>query len=120
MQKTTEPQKIHHKAYHHIRRHKKKYVRFLTFFVFLVVYSVIEDLIAVSIHGVEFDIIVLINVFIIALLFTGIAELTERLYKKEEDELKEYENKVEKFVKKEEDVIEDEEKLIKRKIKKIT
>ena len=74
-------------------------------------------MIAVTIHGVEFDIVVLINVFVIALVFTGIAEITERLYKREEHEIKEYEKKVEKVIKKEEDLIEDEEKMIERKIK---
>ena len=110
MQKTNENHRIHQKAYHHIKKHKKKYVRFVSFFIFLVIYSVIEDLIAVTLHGVEFDIIVLINVFTIALLFTGIAEITERIFKKEEP-------KLEKFIKKEEDFIEDEEKVIEKKIK---
>jgi Na+-transporting methylmalonyl-CoA/oxaloacetate decarboxylase gamma subunit len=82
-----------------------------------VIYSIIEDLIAVTIHGVEFDIVVLMNVFIIAIVFTFISEITERLYKKEEPEIKEYEKKVEKVIKKEEDFLEDEEKIIERKIK---
>jgi hypothetical protein len=110
MQETVQKVKIHQKAYHHIRKHKKKYVRFISFFVFLVIYSIIEDLIAVSLHGVEFDIIVLINVFLIALIFTAISEVTESLVKREEP-------KIEKFIKKEEDFIGDEERSIKRKIK---
>jgi len=117
MQEPVEKVKFHQKTYHHIRKHKKNYVRIISFFIFLIIYSVIEDMIAVTIHGVEFDIVVLINVFVIALVFTGIAEITERLYKREEHEIKEYEKKVEKVIKKEEDLIEDEEKMIERKIK---
>ena len=117
MQEPVQKTKLHQKAYHHIRKHKKNYVRIVSFFIFLVIYSVIEDMIAVTIHGVEFDMVVLINVFVIALVFTGIAEITERLYKKEESEIKEYEKKVEKVIKKEEDFLEDEEKIIERKIK---
>jgi len=117
MQEPVQNVKFHQKAYHHIKKHKRKYARFISFFIFLVIYSVIEDLIAITIHGVEFDFIVLINVFVIALVFTGIAEITERLYKKEETEIKEYEKKVGKAIKKEEDFIEDEEKFIEKKIK---
>jgi steroid 5-alpha reductase family enzyme len=113
MQEPVQKTKLHQKAYHHIRKHKKNYVRIVSFFIFLVIYSVIEDMIAVTIHGVEFD----MDVFVIALVFTGIAEITERLYKKEESEIKEYEKKVEKVIKKEEDFLEDEEKIIERKIK---
>ena len=117
MQKPIQKPKFHQKAYHHIRKHKKNYVRIISFFIFLVIYSVIEDVIAVTLHGVEFDIVVLINVFVIALFFTGIAEITERIYKKEEPEIKEYEKKFEKVIKKEEDLLEDEEKIIEKKIK---
>ncbi|MFH1229810.1 MAG: hypothetical protein V1678_05320 [Candidatus Aenigmatarchaeota archaeon] len=110
--------KIHQKAYHHIRKHKKHYVRIALFFIFLVIYSVIEDIIAMSIHGMEFDLVVLVNVFIIAMVFTGIAELTERLYKKEEPEIKEYGKKMKSAIKKEEDFLESEEKNFEKRIRK--
>ena len=117
MQESVQKTKFHQKAYHHIRKHKKNYVRMVLFFIFLVLYSIVEDIIAMTVHGVEFDMIIVINVFFIALIFTGIAQMTERLYKEEKDEIKEYEKKVGKVIKKEEDFLEDEEKMIERKIK---
>jgi membrane protein YdbS with pleckstrin-like domain len=93
------------------RKHKKRTVRFIAFFLFLIAYSIIEDLTAFFLHGVEFDIAMIIIVIVIATIFTAIAEVTEFLYKKEEP-------KIEKIIKKEEKIIKDGEKKIQTGIKK--
>jgi len=105
-------QPLHHKAYHHIRKHKKRYVRFIAFFIFLVFYGVIEDLTAASLTGVEFDIVILITVIVIAIIFTTLTEVTETIFQKEEPKIKRMIKKEEKFIEKEEDKI-------KKKLKKV-
>jgi len=87
------------KVYHHVRRHRKKYFRFIIFFLFLILYGVFEDFISLTIHGVQFNIIVFLTVLSIALIFTTIAEVTEKLVEKKEPQ------KIIKFVKKEEKII---------------
>ena len=86
-------------------------VRFILFFLFLIAFSVIEDLTAFFFHGVEFDLAILMIVMVIATIFTIIAEVSEFIFKKEEP-------KIEKFVQKEEKVIKKEEKKIQSGIKK--
>ena len=101
------------KVYHHVRRHRKKYLRFTLFFLFLLVYGIIEDLTALSLHGIEFNIAVFTTVFFIALIFTTVAELTEKFVEKKEPQ------KIVKFIKREEKVIKKDGKIIKEKLTKI-
>lgn len=87
------------KVYHHVRRYRKKYLRFIIFFVFLLAYGVFEDLISLTIHGVQFDIIVFLTVVTIAIIFTTVAEVTEKLVERKEHK------KIIRFVKKEKKAI---------------
>jgi DMSO reductase anchor subunit len=103
------------KVYHHVRRHRKKYLRFIVFFLFLILYGVVEDFISLTIHGVEFNLVVFSTVFVIALIFTIVAEVTEKLAKKETPKIKKFITKEEKVIKK---IIKKEEKKLKEKIKK--
>jgi membrane protein YdbS with pleckstrin-like domain len=96
-------------------KHKKRVLRFIIFFLFLIVFSVIEDLLAFYLHGTEFDVAIFLIVIVIATIFTAIAEISEFIFKKEEP-------KIEKFVQKEEKVIKKEERKIEsgmQKLKKI-
>jgi hypothetical protein len=97
--------------HHRRRKHKKRIVRFISFFLFLIAFGIIEDVSAMFLSGVEFNIVVLITVTVIATIFTAIAEMTEFLFKKEEP-------KIEKIIKKEEKIIKTEEKKIQNGIKK--
>jgi nucleoside recognition membrane protein YjiH len=100
------------KVQHHRRhKHKKRAIRFITFFILLIAFGVIEDMSAMFLHGVEFDIVVLATVTVIATIFTVIAEVTEFIFKREEP-------KIEKIIKKEEKIIKKEEKKIQTEIKK--
>lgn len=94
------------KVYHHVRRHRKKYTRFIIFFIFLLAYGVFEDFISLTIHGVQFNFIVFLTVLSIAIIFTTVAEITEKLVEKKEPQ------KIIRFVKKEEKIIK--KKLMKR------
>jgi len=97
---------------HKKRKHKKRIIRFITFFLFLIAFGVIEDMSAMHLHGIEFNMVILVTVIVIATVFTIIAEVTEFIIKKEEP-------KIEKFVQKEEKIIKKDEKIIKDKFKKI-
>jgi nucleoside recognition membrane protein YjiH len=97
---------------HRRRKHKKRAIRFISFFIFLIAFGVIEDMSAMHLHGIEFNMVILVTVIVIATVFTVIAEVTEFIFKKEEP-------KIEKFVQKEEKVFKKDGKLIKEKIKKI-
>lgn len=101
------------KVYHHVRRHKKKYTRFVIFFIFLLAYGMIEDFTALTLSGVEFNVATFILVFFIALIFTSIAEITEKLVEKKEPQ------KIMKFIKKEGKIIKKDGKILKDKLKKI-
>ena len=100
------------KSHHQRRRkHKKRVIRFIAFFLFLIAFGVIEDMSAMYLHGIEFNMVILVTVIVIATVFTAIAEFTEFIIKKEEP-------KIEKFVQKEEKVIKKDEKIIKDKLTK--
>jgi len=101
------------KVYHHVRRHRKKYWRFVLFFLFLLVYGIIEDVTAMSLHGIELNLAVLTTVSVIALVFTTIAELTEKFVQKKEPQ------KIAKFIRKKEKIIKKDGKIFKEKLKKI-
>jgi sensor domain CHASE-containing protein len=101
---------LHHNARRHIRKHKKNYVRFISFFAFLVAYSILEDIISISIHGVEMDLMVVLNILVIATVFTLISQGTENLYRKEEP-------KIEKLIRKEEKLIDGEERKIRKRLR---
>ncbi len=100
---------MHHTPYHqlrrHVHKHGKHYVRFIAFFFFLVVYSIVEDLVAVTTLGVQFSFQLFIHILILALLFTAIAQKTERLFEKEAERVEEFveieEPKIKKALKKE-------------------
>lgn len=98
--------------HHRRRRHKKRVFRFVSFFVFLIAFGVIEDMSAMFLHGIEFDMVVLATVTVIATIFTAIAEVSEFIFKKEEP-------KIEKFVQKEEKIIKKDGKIIKNRITKV-
>ena len=87
------------KVYHHVRRHRRKYLRFIVFFLLLLLYGIFEDLISLTIQGVEFNIIVFLTVVVIALAFTTVAEITEKLVERKDHQ------KIIRFVRKEERVI---------------
>ena len=74
------------KVYHHVRKHRKKYSRFILFFVILLTFRVIEDYFLIKSIGIEFeiDIFILFSIILIASIFTGIAELTEELIEEKE------------------------------------
>jgi len=99
------------KVYHHVRKHKKKYTRFIIFFVFLLAYGMIEDFTALTLSGVEFNVATFTLVFFVALIFTTIAEITEKLIEKKEPQ------KIVRFIKKEEKAIERNGKILKDKLK---
>lgn len=96
----------HHKRH----KHKKRVLRFIVFFTFLIAFSIVEDLVAFYFHGAEFDVAILIIVVSVATVFTAIAEITEFIFKKEEP-------KIEKFVHKEEKAFKSEERKIESEIK---
>ena len=97
--------------HHRKRKHKKRVVRFISFFIFLIAFGIIEDMSAMYLHGMEFNMLVLTTVTVVATIFTVIAEVTEYIFKKEEP-------KIEKVIKKEERIIKNEERKIKSEIKK--
>ena len=97
---------------HRRHKHKKRTIRFISFFLFLIAFGVIEDMSAMYLHGIEFNMVLLVTVIVIATVFTAIAEITEYVFKKEEP-------KIEKFVQKEGKIIKKDEKLIKNKIVKV-
>ena len=80
-------------------------MRFIAFFVFLVVFSVIEDLVAVTTIGVKFDLQLFSHIIVLALVFTAIAHKTEKLFEKEAERVEEFveieEPKIKKALKKE-------------------
>jgi len=67
---------------------------------------------AASLTGVEFDIVILITVIVIATVFTIMVEVTEKIFQKEEPKIK-------RMMKREEKFIEKEEGKIKKRLKKI-
>lgn len=99
-------ERFHQKAYHHVKKHRKKYTRFALFFIVLLLFRLIEDyfLLSSPVFEVEFDIFIFIFVILSALAFTAIAEMTEIMIEKEEAK------KLLNFITKKE-------KMIKRKIK---
>ena len=81
-------QRLHQKAKYHVRKHRKKYTRFVLFFVFLLLFRILEDysLLTSPFFEIEFDIIIFLVVSLSALIFTIIAEVTEMLIEEEEAE----------------------------------
>ena len=80
----------YHGIHHHLRKHAKHYVRFIAFFFFLMIFSIVEDLIAVTTIGVKFDFQLLSHIVILALIFTAIAHKTEKLFEKEAERVEEF------------------------------
>lgn len=95
----------YHSIHHHFRKHAKHYIRFIAFFFFLMAFSIIEDLIAVTTIGVKFDFQLLSHIVILALIFTAIAHRTEKLFEKEAEKVEEFveieEPKIKKALKRE-------------------
>jgi len=113
MQKDTKIQKSkYHPIRRHVRKHKKKYLRFISFLIFLVAFGIVEDLTALYLHGIEFKLMTLVIITVIAFIFTVISELTEFVVVKEEPKIRE-------VIKKEEKIIKKDEEIIKKKLKKI-
>lgn len=88
----------------HLKTHKKRYVRFTAFFLMLVLFAYIEDVIVALFSGSELSTRMLMLILFIAIIFTFIAEHTEKLFEKEAEEAAEIveseEAKVKKFLKK--------------------
>ena len=97
--------KFHRQLYHHVRHHKKHYVRFFAFFTFLLIFAILEDTIVAFATGAPFVAYTLVIIFIVSLIFTIIAEYTEKMFEREAE-------KVAKVVEKEETKIKKAEKKI--------
>src|SRR3989338_7384976 len=79
----------YHSIHHHLRKHVKHYVRFIAFFFFLMIFSIVEDLIAVTTIGVKFDFQLLSHIVILALIFSAISPKTQKLFEKEAERVEE-------------------------------
>lgn len=79
-------ERIHHKTYKHVKRHRKKYTRFFLFFIVLFMIRVLEDFYLLNSFGIELeiDIFIMATFLLGALVFTLISELTEIMIEKEE------------------------------------
>lgn len=97
-------EQIHDKIHHHVRRHRKKYLRFALFLLVLSLFRIAEDYFLVKSLGLEFDIdiIILFSIVSIAAIFTLLSGLTEKVIEYEEPKI--------------EEIIKEEEKLIKKRI----
>jgi membrane protein YqaA with SNARE-associated domain len=86
MKRKSEKERIHQKAYRHVKKHRKKYTRFILFFIVLLFSRIVEDyfLITSPAFEVEFDIFIFVIIILSAIIFTAIAEMTEILVEKEE------------------------------------
>jgi hypothetical protein len=86
MEEPKDMQDQHGKAYLHIKRHKKKYSRFVLFFILLAAFRVIEDYYLIRSMGIEFefDAFIFLSIIVAALLFTLISEVTEKFIEEEE------------------------------------
>ena len=95
----------YHSIHHHLRKHAKHYMRFIAFFFFLMVFSIVEDLVAVTTIGVKFDLQLFSHIVVLALIFTAIAHKTEKLFEKGAERVEEFveieEPKIEKVLKRE-------------------
>jgi len=93
------------------RKHKKRALRVVLFFILLVIFGFVEDMIvmyvtrAASVFSIFFRIENILIVLLIAIVFTLIAEFTEKLYAGKKP--KEIVNGTAKFIKKEEKIIGD-------------
>ena len=113
--KEAEDDRLHVKA--HLKRHRKKYFRFVLFFIMLTAFRVIEDYYLLSSMNIEFefDAFIFLSIIVAAVLFTVVSEVTEKLIEEEEAKkllelIKEKEPGLKCF-------IEDESRKIRRKIK---
>lgn len=117
MSKRAEKKKFHQKAYHHVRKHRKKYSRFILFFVILSLFRIIEDYFLVKSISLEFevDLFILFSIIFTAFIFTAVSELTEKMIEEEEA------RKLLEFIRKEkpklESIIKGKKKIVKKKIK---
>ena len=100
---------VHHKIRRHVKKHKKHYIRFVAFFSFLLIFAIIEDTIVALATGAPLAVYTLTIILIVSLIFTAIAEYTEKLFEKEAEDIarfvKKEEPKVEKLIRKEEKTI---------------
>lgn len=73
----------------HITKHKKKYVRFFTFFFVIYLFRLAENYILFRSFGIilRIDLIHYIFFMLIATMFTIIAEETEKIIEREEDKI---------------------------------
>jgi len=88
MPKKSKDERFHQKAYYHVRKHKKKYLRFILFFLVLLSFRVVEDYFFIKSFGIEIeiDIFIFLTFIFVAIIFTVISELTEILIEREEAE----------------------------------
>jgi len=73
----------------HIKKHKRKYIRFFTFFFVIYVFRLFENYLLFSFYDIVFNIDLLHFLFfaIVAAIFTVISEVTEKILEKEEHKL---------------------------------
>ena len=102
MENKSENRRFHQKAYHHVKKHRKKYWRFILFFIILSLFRIIEDYFLVKSIGLEFeiDVFILFSIIFVAAIFTAISEITEKMIEKEEPKLERLIKKEEKVIKK--------------------
>lgn len=100
------------------KKHEKRAIRLVLFFILLVIFGIIEDMIALYLTGVSSTLFIIFkmeNIFVIlliAIIFTIIAEFTEKIYEGEKP--KDIIKKTAKVIKKE---VKEEEKVIGKKLK---
>ena len=84
--KKYEDDHIHGRTHNLIKKHRKKYSRFVLFFILLTAFRVIEDYYLLRSMNVEFefDAFIFLSIIVAALLFTLVSEVTEKLIEEEE------------------------------------
>lgn len=100
-----EDEKFHQKTYQHVKKHRKKYWRFILFIIILSIFRIVEDYFLVKSIGLEFeiDLFIFLSIIFIAIIFTVISEITEKMIEKEEPKI--------------EEIIKEEKRIIKNKFK---
>ncbi|MBN2203002.1 MAG: hypothetical protein JW700_02365 [Candidatus Aenigmarchaeota archaeon] len=79
-------ERLHHKTYKHVKKHRKKYTRFVMFFIVLFLFRVMEDYYLLSSFNIELeiDLFIFLSFILGAIVFTLISEITEIMIEKEE------------------------------------
>ena len=93
---------FHERFNNYIKRHRKKYIRFALFLLVLSLFRILEDYYLVSSLGleIEIDIAILLSTVLIAVIFTLLSGVTERVIEIEEPKIEEIICEEEKAIKK--------------------